>query len=64
VIDQSDGFYKGHAEKSSRSMMNVTFNLTSEELENRFLAEAKDQGFVGLGGHRSIGGCRASIYNA
>jgi phosphoserine aminotransferase len=44
--------------------MNVTFNLASEELEKKFLAEAKEAGFVGLAGHRSIGGCRASIYNA
>jgi len=64
VIDQSNGFYKGHAEKESRSLMNVTFNLPSEELEKKFLAEAKAAGFVGLAGHRSIGGCRASIYNA
>lgn len=64
AIDQSDGFYKGHADKGSRSLMNVTFNLSSEELEKKFLAEAKEAGFVGLNGHRSIGGCRASIYNA
>lgn len=64
AIDQSDGFYRGHAEADSRSLMNVTFNLATEELEKEFLAEAKEAGFVGLGGHRSIGGCRASIYNA
>lgn len=64
VIDQSDGYYKGHAEKASRSLMNVTFNLASQELEKKFLAEAKAAGFVGLNGHRLIGGCRASIYNA
>lgn len=64
AIDESNGFYRGHAEKSSRSLMNVTFNLDSEELERKFLAEAREQGFVGLNGHRSIGGCRASIYNA
>lgn len=63
VIDQSDGFYKGHAEPSSRSLMNVTFRLQSEELEKQFLQEAKDEGFVGLNGHRSVGGCRASLYN-
>ncbi len=44
--------------------MNVTFNLASQELERQFLTEAAAQGFVGLSGHRSIGGCRASIYNA
>lgn len=64
VIDNSSGFYRGHAEKDSRSIMNVTFNLPSKELEESFLAQAKAEGFVGLGGHRSIGGCRASIYNA
>jgi phosphoserine aminotransferase len=64
AIDQSGGYYKGHAEKQSRSLMNITFNLASEELEKKFLAESKAAGFVGLAGHRSIGGCRASIYNA
>ncbi|WP_110929018.1 3-phosphoserine/phosphohydroxythreonine transaminase [Bacillus massiliglaciei] len=64
VIDQSGGFYKGHAEPGSRSYMNVTFNLQDEAAEKQFLQEAKEAGFVGLGGHRSIGGCRASIYNA
>lgn len=64
AIDHSHGFYKGHAEKQSRSLMNVTFNLASKELEEKFLSEAKKAGFVGLAGHRSIGGCRASIYNA
>lgn len=64
AIDQSNGFYRGHAEPASRSTMNVTFNLATEELEKEFLAEAKEAGFVGLAGHRSIGGCRASIYNA
>lgn len=64
VIDESNGFYKGHARPDSRSHMNVTFNLPTEEAEKQFLAEAKTLGFVGLGGHRSIGGCRASIYNA
>lgn len=64
VIDESDGFYKGHARPDSRSHMNVTFNLQTEKAEKKFLAEAKAAGFVGLNGHRSIGGCRASIYNA
>ncbi|HHY09945.1 MAG TPA: 3-phosphoserine/phosphohydroxythreonine transaminase [Firmicutes bacterium] len=64
AIDESNGFYKGHAVKESRSLMNVTFNLSSPELEKKFLAEAGAKGFVGLAGHRSIGGCRASIYNA
>lgn len=64
TIDASNGFYIGHAEKDSRSLMNITFRLTSEELEKKFLDEAKKAGFVGLGGHRSVGGCRASAYNA
>ena len=63
-IDDSNGFYRPHAQKDSRSNMNVTFTLPSEELTKKFLSESKDLGFVGLAGHRSIGGCRASIYNA
>ena len=64
AIDHSDGFYKGHAEKESRSLMNITFRLANEDLEKKFLAEAAEAGFVGLNGHRSVGGCRASAYNA
>ncbi len=64
VLDAHPGFYRGHAQKDSRSLMNVTFNLPSKELETRFVAEAKEQGLAGLKGHRSIGGIRASIYNA
>src|SRR5690606_23324215 len=64
VIDQSGGFYRGHAEKNSRSLMNVTFRLPSTELEEKFVREATEQGLVGLKGHRSVGGLRASIYNA
>lgn len=63
VIDSSD-FYRGHAETPSRSMMNISFNLPTPELEAQFIAEATAQGLDGLKGHRSIGGCRASIYNA
>ncbi|GIM47945.1 phosphoserine aminotransferase [Collibacillus ludicampi] len=63
VIDASNGFYLGHAEKNSRSLMNITFRLKTEELEKKFLEESKQQGFVGLNGHRSVGGCRASTYN-
>jgi phosphoserine aminotransferase len=62
-IDKSD-FYKCTAAKDSRSLMNVTFRLPSEELEGRFIAEALKEGLAGLKGHRSVGGCRASIYNA
>lgn len=64
AIDHSDGFYSGHAEKEARSFMNITFTLPSDELTKEFLAAAKERGFIGLGGHRSIGGCRASTYNS
>lgn len=64
VIDNSDGFYTGHASKESRSLMNITFRVADEELEKQFLVEAKAAGFIGLNGHRSVGGCRASTYNA
>jgi len=63
AIDSTD-FYRGHAQKSSRSLMNITFNLPTPELEAKFVSEATAQGFDGLKGHRSVGGCRASIYNA
>ena len=62
LIDGGD-FYRGTAEKSSRSMMNVTFRLPTEELEQTFVQEALAGGLGGLKGHRSVGGCRASIYN-
>lgn len=64
VIDNSDGFYKGHAKKDSRSLMNVTFNLTTPELEAACVKEAATHDLIGLKGHRSVGGMRASIYNA
>lgn len=64
AIDRSDGYFQGHAEREVRSLMNVTFRLPSEELEKKFCAEATTQGFDGLKGHRSVGGIRASIYNA
>jgi phosphoserine aminotransferase len=63
-IDESDGFYRGHADAGSRSIMNVTFRLPSEELDRRFVAEAAAEGLVELKGHRSVGGIRASLYNA
>lgn len=62
-IDKDD-FYTGTADKASRSNMNVTFRLSGEDLEKRFLAEALENGMIGLKGHRSVGGIRASIYNA
>ena len=63
ALDSSNGFYRGRAEVKDRSLMNVTFNLPSPEIEKRFLAEAQTAGFSGLAGHRSTGGIRASIYN-
>jgi phosphoserine aminotransferase len=62
-IDRT-GFYRGTAQADSRSRMNVTFRLPSEDLENRFVKEATAAGLDGLKGHRSVGGMRASIYNA
>ena len=64
AIDSSDGYFRGHAEREARSLMNVTFRLPSEDLEKKFCAEAATQGLDGLKGHRSVGGIRASIYNA
>lgn len=64
AIDASDGFYRGHADKPARSLMNVTFRLPSEELEKQFATEATARDLDGLKGHRSVGGIRASIYNA
>jgi phosphoserine aminotransferase len=63
AIDSTD-FYRGHAQKDSRSLMNISFNLPTPELEALFIQEAVQVGLDGLKGHRSIGGCRASIYNA
>jgi phosphoserine aminotransferase len=62
-IDRT-GFYRGTAAKDDRSLMNVTFRLASEELENKFVKESTAAGLDGLKGHRSVGGMRASIYNA
>lgn len=64
AIDGSDGFYRGFAATDSRSIMNVTFRLASEELEKKFVKDSEAAGFVGLKGHRDVGGLRASIYNA
>jgi phosphoserine aminotransferase len=64
AIDGSGGFYRGHARPESRSRMNVTFRLPSEEMEKAFLKEAQALRLDGLKGHRSVGGLRASIYNA
>jgi phosphoserine aminotransferase len=65
LYDRIDaGFYIGHAEPASRSLMNVTFRLPTSELESAFLKEAEAEGMLELKGHRSVGGIRASIYNA
>lgn len=64
AIDNSGGFYRGCVDADSRSDMNITFRLTSEELEKEFVKASEQEGFVGLKGHRSVGGLRASIYNA
>ncbi len=64
AIDGSQGFYRGTAQLGSRSPMNVTYRLPSEQLEKRFKKEAEEAGLIGLGGHRSVGGIRASLYNA
>ena len=64
AIDQSGGFYRGHAAPEARSRMNVTFRLPSEALEQQFVAESQNASMIGLAGHRSVGGIRASIYNA
>jgi phosphoserine aminotransferase len=63
VIDNSD-IYHGTAAINSRSLMNITFRLPNKKIEERFLAEAAQNGFHGLKGHKSVGGCRASLYNA
>jgi phosphoserine aminotransferase len=64
TIDASGGFYRGHAQKEARSRMNVTFRLPSEALEKDFATQATSEGLDGLKGHRSVGGLRASLYNA
>jgi phosphoserine aminotransferase len=64
AIDNSGGFYQALAEKTSRSIMNITWKLADEELEKKFIKESQENGFVGLKGHRSVGHLRASTYNA
>ena len=64
LIDASNGYYKGHAQAADRSLMNVTFRLPTEALEKEFCKQGEDRGLDGLKGHRSVGGIRASIYNA
>jgi phosphoserine aminotransferase len=64
AIDASNGFYRGHAAKEARSGMNITFRLPDAALEKQFADEATKADMIGLKGHRSVGGIRASIYNA
>ena len=64
TIDSSGGFYRGHAVPEARSMMNIPFRLPAEELEATFASESKKNDLIGLKGHRSVGGMRASLYNA
>ena len=64
AIDGSGGYYRSPVDSAYRSRMNIVFRMGSEELEKQFLAAAKAEGMVGLKGHRSVGGLRASIYNA
>lgn len=64
IIDESDGFYRCPVDTSGRSRMNVVFNLGNAELEAAFVKKAGEAGMVGLKGHRSVGGIRASLYNA
>jgi len=64
AIDNSNGFYKGHAQKEFRSLMNITYKLPNEDLDKQFVAEAGEIGLAGLKGHREVGGVRASVYNA
>lgn len=64
IMDELPEFYRGTADKDSRSLMNVAFRLPTEELEAKFIAEGQEKGFVGMKGHRSVGGIRVSMYNA
>ena len=64
MVDQSNGYYRCPIEIKYRSLMNIVFRLPTESLEKKFLSEATKAGFIGLEGHRSVGGCRASCYNA
>ena len=63
ILDKST-FYKGSVEKGSRSKMNIPFKLPTEELDNEFIALGSKKGFIGLKGHRAVGGIRVSTYNA
>jgi len=64
AINKHDGFYSCPVDERYRSTMNVVFRLPTEDLEKQFVTEAEANGMNGLKGHRSVGGCRASVYNA
>ena len=64
AIDSSNGFYNCPVQKENRSMMNIVFTMENEDLEKAFISKASEKGMVGLKGHRSVGGCRASVYNS
>jgi len=64
ALDNAEGFYRGWAQPESRSCMNVTFRLPTPALEQRFITESTNAGLIGLAGHRTVGGIRASLYNA
>ena len=64
MLDELSDFYTAPVARSARSLMNVVFRTPSEELDKKFVAQAKEEGMVGLAGHRSTGGIRASTYNA
>ena len=64
AVERSDGYYRSPVDSASRSLMNVVFRLPSEELEKHFVADAAERGLMNLKGHRSVGGIRASLYNA
>lgn len=64
MIDSSGGYYRNPVDKNSRSPMNIVWRLPDEDLELKFIQEAEKEGLSGLKGHRSVGGCRASVYNA
>ena len=64
AIDSSGGFYNCPVQKENRSLMNIVFTMENEDLEKDFVAKASEKGMVGLKGHRSVGGCRASVYNS
>jgi phosphoserine aminotransferase len=63
LLDKNEGFYKSHAKPDSRSLINIVFKLPTAELTQKFIAEGAEEGLIGLQGHRSLGGIRASFFN-